>query len=433
MDRITTRIAAISVAAVAGLAIAQQGSVRASSSPVVSEINSLRGAVARQPERNVAGRQTQSESTATIVINDDEHNYQITVRNGEVSAKIDGKPVPDDRIERRGRAVVLTHEDGTESTFDVGFAVGGNNVRGFRFQDAPPQGTASFWSPQITLVPSLENGQLNLRAQLQPEEPRVIIGITLGEVEDVLAQHLGIDASESILVLDAPADLPAAKAGIQANDIIIELDGSPNASPEHLREVLASKNPGDPVEVRVVRRGEKKEFQVRVQEYKRPNELAVAPEVNVVQSDVEEEIRRAMEEALAGMRAGHGSATGEAQAAIEQAMSEVKRALAEARDERREAARAYRVVPTPRSLWTPDAPGVFVAPSAPDAPAAPSADMVRAQVEFAKIRESLAQEREQLARDREAMARERESLQNEIRELRKAVEALARQRAQGDN
>jgi membrane-associated protease RseP (regulator of RpoE activity) len=57
-------------------------------------------------------------------------------------------------------------------------------------------------------------------------------------------------------------DLPLAQAGIRPHDIIVAVDGSPNASPEAIRAVVRAKKPGDTIAFSVVRAGRRTETTV---------------------------------------------------------------------------------------------------------------------------------------------------------------------------
>jgi serine protease Do len=59
---------------------------------------------------------------------------------------------------------------------------------------------------------------------------------------------------------------PAAKAGVQANDVITHFDGEKVQDADHIRRLIASKKPGDKVKIKVLREGEEKEIEVTLEE-----------------------------------------------------------------------------------------------------------------------------------------------------------------------
>jgi S1-C subfamily serine protease len=71
-----------------------------------------------------------------------------------------------------------------------------------------------------------------------------------------LASELGISNTSGIRVLEVVAGGPAARAGLQERDLIVDLDGTPVATLSDLQQSLASDRIGHAVELRFVRFGE---------------------------------------------------------------------------------------------------------------------------------------------------------------------------------
>jgi len=80
---------------------------------------------------------------------------------------------------------------------------------------------------------------------------RAVMGIRTGEVTD-----------QGAPVSSVTTGMPAEKAGLKANDVIVKVAGSAIAAGQSVSELLAEKSPGDTVSVLVRRSGEEKEFQV---------------------------------------------------------------------------------------------------------------------------------------------------------------------------
>jgi len=76
----------------------------------------------------------------------------------------------------------------------------------------------------------------------------------------------GEDEEAGIKVIQTAPDSPASKAGLQADDIIVEFDGAKAESWESLTEKATSKNAGDKIKVKVIRSGETKEIEVVMEE-----------------------------------------------------------------------------------------------------------------------------------------------------------------------
>ena len=95
-------------------------------------------------------------------------------------------------------------------------------------------------------------------------------GLQTIPVPEAAAQAAAIGASRAcrsaaqagvptgLFVAGVPAGGPAAKAGIQAGDVITTIDGQPATSNVQLQEITLTKQPGDTVELGYVRDGKEK-------------------------------------------------------------------------------------------------------------------------------------------------------------------------------
>lgn len=92
------------------------------------------------------------------------------------------------------------------------------------------------------------------------DRPRM--GVTLGSVDDALASQLKIDGDDSTLILGVMGGLPADKAGIKTNDVVVQVNGSDHASPSELRRAIRGAAPGGELRLRVIRAGEPLEVTV---------------------------------------------------------------------------------------------------------------------------------------------------------------------------
>lgn len=68
-----------------------------------------------------------------------------------------------------------------------------------------------------------------------------------------LDARYGLPTRAGAVVVDAVSGGPAARAGLQVKDVITAVDGEPVASVSDLTRLLASRHPGDHVELRVAR------------------------------------------------------------------------------------------------------------------------------------------------------------------------------------
>ena len=88
------------------------------------------------------------------------------------------------------------------------------------------------------------------------------LGIQAGDITPGLAQQYHLSVGSGVLVLDLVNGSPAAKAGLQPGDVIVELGGQKLQSAADLLDALSNRKPGDSVQLTIVRNGARKQVQV---------------------------------------------------------------------------------------------------------------------------------------------------------------------------
>lgn len=88
------------------------------------------------------------------------------------------------------------------------------------------------------------------------------IGVSIQPVNEIVAKNFGLPSAKGILVGDVTAGGPAAKAGLEKGDIILEFNGQPVSDVAELRWAVASTAPNTPVNLKLFRNG--KEMQLPV-------------------------------------------------------------------------------------------------------------------------------------------------------------------------
>jgi serine protease Do len=97
---------------------------------------------------------------------------------------------------------------------------------------------------------------------------RAYLGVTSGDTWDgIRPQLLSGEVPRGVFVMQLAQDSPALRAGLQAGDVIEKIDGEELARGADLLAVLARKQPGDELELRVLRNGERKSIRVRLGRY----------------------------------------------------------------------------------------------------------------------------------------------------------------------
>ncbi|TVQ29949.1 MAG: PDZ domain-containing protein [Phycisphaeraceae bacterium] len=183
------------------------------------------------------GALAQSSATGVSRVQTEEGVQTIVVTNvdGKVSVELGGRKVPEDQIIRgEGGLHQIKLPGGATYRFWAG-ADGG-----IRIEDQPT-------------------------APSPPAPPRGRIGVTLGEVDSALADHLGLSASEVFLITGVSEGLPAQRAGLKQHDIVTHINGESPVSIAMLTRLVAGAKPGEEVRFRVLRRGQPHEISVEIE------------------------------------------------------------------------------------------------------------------------------------------------------------------------
>ncbi len=90
------------------------------------------------------------------------------------------------------------------------------------------------------------------------------IGVSIAGVDPDVAESLGLKKAEGALVRGVEEGSPAAKAGIEAGDIITRFDGKPVEKTADLPRLVGNTKPGSKVSVTVWRRGAFKDLRLTV-------------------------------------------------------------------------------------------------------------------------------------------------------------------------
>ena len=93
------------------------------------------------------------------------------------------------------------------------------------------------------------------------------------------AKAFGLPNQKGAVVQDFPANSPAESAGIKRGDVIVAVDDKPVERVAQLQRTVASYEPGDKVDVHVIRYGENMKFTVKLAEAELPRVTATTSEV----------------------------------------------------------------------------------------------------------------------------------------------------------
>jgi len=117
---------------------------------------------------------------------------------------------------------------------------------------------------------------INLAKQLVPElessghVTRGWLGVSIQPLTPELAQSLHVDPPHGALVADVTPGSPAAAAGLQRGDVIVDYDGKPITDSTALPTLVAATPVGKSVPVAVLRDGARKTFPVSIAKLDEP-------------------------------------------------------------------------------------------------------------------------------------------------------------------
>lgn len=229
-----------------------------------------------------AAPKVKSSSTTTIVKSDGSESYEIKLQDGKVVVfKVNGKDVDSNRykLDEEGGFIVLMEEDHEPVVIDIPRFDMAEFPAGFKGGIAqwPPIEIAAPEHPVAPAAPAAPDAIEWFDAPDAPgapapltwtsEPPKVMIGIKHDEVSGEIREKLGLGAGEGVYVIETLKGLPAQKAGVEPGDIIIEVDGKRIKERNVLLEVLKKHEPGDDVNIIVLRDGNKQKLRLELAPY----------------------------------------------------------------------------------------------------------------------------------------------------------------------
>ena len=106
------------------------------------------------------------------------------------------------------------------------------------------------------------------------EVRRGYIGVTIGAVDQTMADALGLKEVKGIIVQELVADGAAKAAGIKEGDVILTVDGREVNKQNELQSYIATRHPGDEVTLKIFRDGKTFEKKVTLKPRKQNVEIA---------------------------------------------------------------------------------------------------------------------------------------------------------------
>jgi len=92
------------------------------------------------------------------------------------------------------------------------------------------------------------------------------LGVSIQDLDKNLAEAMGLDASNGVLVSDITEDSPAAKAGIKRGDVVLRVNGETMKSTGQLRNTIATLGAGAKVKLNIIRNNKEKTISLVLEE-----------------------------------------------------------------------------------------------------------------------------------------------------------------------
>lgn len=170
----------------------------------------------------------------------------------------------------------------------------------------------------------------------QAEREMPWLGVSTEEASEALAAQLGLNSGEGLTVTYIAPESPAAKAGLEKNDVLVEFDGQSLVHPAQLRKLIQRHKEGDAVQITYYRAGKKETAKVTIGKTSRRlgffnEEHSLQGNLRELQRELEKNAGAAREN-LKGLRESLEKSGIDRQIKVEvrRSMEEVRKALQEA-------------------------------------------------------------------------------------------------------
>lgn len=194
----------------------------------------------------------------------DGRTISVSSKDGKLSAEVDGKAVPDDRIIERHGSVRIKDEKG-ETLFETAIPGSDPIVRAGTTPFPRSLGSLNGLATRggrLTFSPPMDR-----TIHVTTDAPKVMVGVQLLEPDSSLRGHLGLKEDETTLISAVYEGLPAAQAGLEPYDIVVAINGKSPSAPEALRKALRETEAGKSIALDIIHRGVKKTVNVTVEKY----------------------------------------------------------------------------------------------------------------------------------------------------------------------
>ena len=110
-------------------------------------------------------------------------------------------------------------------------------------------------------VPSNQVRQIVDQLITKGKVERAYLGVSYQDVDPQITSALNLNATYGVVVMEVVANSPAAKAGLQVNDVILDINGQKIDQDHSLSSLLFTFKAGDTVTVNILRDGKQQKIQ----------------------------------------------------------------------------------------------------------------------------------------------------------------------------
>jgi serine protease Do len=132
------------------------------------------------------------------------------------------------------------------------------------------------------------------------------LGVTVQAVDQALAENFGLKSPQGALVSSVQKGSPAAKAGIEAGDVILKFNGTPINRSSDLPSLVAGLRAGSTAKVELWRDGKTKEVSAQLAERESPKNVAEAADEATPQGKLGVSVRPLTQDEMAEAKVSHG-------------------------------------------------------------------------------------------------------------------------------
>lgn len=118
-------------------------------------------------------------------------------------------------------------------------------------------------------IPSNMANDIYAQLKESGEVVRGFLGVQMNPVEPGMGEYFGLENDKGVVIMSVVEDSPAEKAGVQEDDIIVELEGEPVIGMNDFRNRVAMYKPGSEIRFVVMRDGKRKTMKALLE--KRPD------------------------------------------------------------------------------------------------------------------------------------------------------------------